>query len=105
VSVCLSAAACHTIARTGGPRCNLGNGRGSSLVVRYLADLQSVQGLRCYGNTTRTPNVSEYMLVLSLCLVKVLRPTRQGAYQGGIKRFLPHKLPKLDLTMDADLRC
>jgi len=25
---------------------------------------------RCYGNVTRTPNVSEYMLVLALCLVR-----------------------------------
>jgi len=25
--------------------------------------------LRCYGNITRTRNVSEYMLVLALCLV------------------------------------
>jgi len=26
-------------------------------------------GLRCYGNITRTRNVSEYTLVLALCLV------------------------------------
>ena len=43
---------------------------GCSLVVHYWADLQSVHGLRCYGNITRTRNVSEYMLVLALCLVK-----------------------------------
>jgi len=30
-----------------------------------------VHGLRCYGNITRTRNVSEYMLVLALCLVRV----------------------------------
>jgi len=41
------------------------------LVVHYWADLQSVHGLRCYGNITRTQNVSEYMLVLALCLVVV----------------------------------
>jgi len=46
------------------------SGRGCSLVVHYWADLQSVHGLRCYGNITRTRNVSEYMLVLALCLVK-----------------------------------
>ena len=40
VSVCLSAAACP----------------------HYWADLQSVHGLRCYGNITRTRNVGEYML-------------------------------------------
>jgi len=37
--------------------------------VQYWADLQSVHGLRCYGNMTPTRNVSEYMLVLTLCLV------------------------------------
>jgi len=40
--------------------------------VHYWADLQSVHGLRCYGNITRTRNVSEYMLVLALCLVSFL---------------------------------
>jgi len=39
------------------------------LVVHCWADLQSGHGLRCYGNTMRTRNVSEYMLVLALCLV------------------------------------
>jgi len=34
-----------------------------------LGGLQSVHGLRCYGNITLTRNVSEYMLVLALCLV------------------------------------
>ena len=46
-----------------------GSGRGCPLVVHYWADLQSVHGLRCYGNITRTLNVSEYMLVLAQCLV------------------------------------
>ena len=40
--------------------------------MRYLADLQSVHGLRCYGNITRTRNVSEYMLALALCLVMII---------------------------------
>jgi len=39
------------------------------LVVHYWADLQSVHGLRCCGNITRMRNVSEYTLVLALCLV------------------------------------
>jgi len=56
-----------------GPGCNLGNGMGCPLVVHYWAVLQSVNGLRCYGNITRTRNVSEYMLVLALCLVLILR--------------------------------
>jgi len=40
-----------------------------SLVVHYWADLQSVHGLRCNGNITRTRNVSEYMPVLAACIV------------------------------------
>jgi len=47
-----------------GPGCNLGSGKGYPLVVYYWADLQSVHGLRCYGNITRS--VSEQMLVLAL---------------------------------------
>jgi len=43
--------------------------RGCPLVVHIWADLLSVHGLRCRGNITRTRNVSEYMLVLALCLV------------------------------------
>jgi len=35
-----------------GPGCNLGSGRGCPLVVHYWVDLQSVHGLRCYGNTS-----------------------------------------------------
>ena len=54
-----------------GPGCNSGSGRGCPLVVHCWADLQSVQGLRCYGNITRTRNVSEYVLVLALCLVVI----------------------------------
>jgi len=52
-----------------GPGCNLGSGRGCSLVVHCWADLQSVHGFGGYDNITRTRNVSEYMLVLALYLV------------------------------------
>ena len=72
-----------------GPGCNLGSGRGCPLVVHYWADLQSGHGLRCTGGVlnitaevwnagfqwwrsgdiTRTQNVSEYTLILALCLV------------------------------------
>jgi len=41
-----------------GPGYNLGSGRGCPLVVHYWADLQSVHGLRCNGNITRTPVTS-----------------------------------------------
>ena len=40
--------------------------------MHYWADLQSVQGLRCYGNITRTRNISEYVLVLAICLVIII---------------------------------
>jgi len=49
------------------------------LVVHYWADLQSVHGLRCYGNITRTLNVSEHMLVLALCLVVFIGVASYGA--------------------------
>ena len=68
VSVCPRPHA-HTC--TDDPDATRGRGRGCPLVVHYWADLQSVHGLRCYGNITRTRNVSEYVLVLALCLVVV----------------------------------
>jgi len=52
VSVCLSAGACpHCFTE---PDVTWGSGRGCPLVVPYWADLQSVHGLRCYRNITRT---------------------------------------------------
>jgi len=49
VSVCLSVAAClHYFTD---PDVTWRSGRGCPLVVHYWADLQSVLGLRCYGNT------------------------------------------------------
>ena len=33
-----------------------------------------MHGLRCYGNITRTRNVSEYILVLAVCLVSAVKP-------------------------------
>jgi len=47
-SVCLSAAACLQYSTD--PDVTWGSGRGCPLVVHYLADLQSVHGMRCYGN-------------------------------------------------------
>jgi len=69
VSVCLSAAACLYCTD---PDVTWGVVGDAPLVVHYWAELQSVNGLRCYGNITRTRNVSEYMLVLALCLVLFL---------------------------------
>ena len=49
VYVCLSAAACLLYCTD--PDVTWRSGRGSPLVVHCWADLQSVHGLRCYGNT------------------------------------------------------
>jgi len=46
--VCLSAAACLQYCTD--PDVTWGSGRGCALVVHYWADLQSVHGMRCYGN-------------------------------------------------------
>ena len=62
VSVCLCAAACLHYCTD--PDVTSESGRECRLVVHYWADLQSVHGLRCYGNIMRTRNASEYMLVL-----------------------------------------
>jgi len=80
-----------------GPGCNVGSGMGCPLVVHYWADLQSVQGLHCYGNNAnpsyklastlgydnivRTRNVSECS-VLALCIVVVC-----GAYKSNRDTF------------------
>jgi len=70
MSVCLSVAAClHYCTDLD---VTWGSGKGCLLVVHYWADLQSVHGLRCCGNITRTRNVGEYMLMLALCLVVVV---------------------------------
>jgi len=47
------------------PDVTCASGGGCPVVVQCWTDLQSVHGLRSYGNITRTRNVSEYMLVLS----------------------------------------
>jgi len=48
LSVCLSAAACPHYCTD--PDVTWGSARGCPLVVHYWADLQSVHGMRCYGN-------------------------------------------------------
>jgi len=49
VCVCLSTAACLHYCTD--PDVTRGTGRGCPLFVHYWADLQSVHGLHCYGNT------------------------------------------------------
>ena len=63
--VCLSAAACPHYCTD--PDVTWGV-VGDAPSCALLGDLQSVRGLRCHGNIKRTRNVSEYMLVLALCL-------------------------------------
>jgi len=67
VYVCLSAAV--RLRYCTDPDVTCWNGKGFPLVVHYWANLQLGHRLRCYGNITRTRNVTEYMLVLALCLV------------------------------------
>ena len=76
-----------------GPGVTWGSGRDAPfpLVVHYWADLQSVHGFYCYGNITRTRNVSKYMLVLALCLVRICeysKPIVSGTlYQAPFQKF------------------
>jgi len=56
LSVSLSTAACPHYCTD--PDVTWGSGRSCPLVVHYWADLQSVHGLRCYGNITRTLGTS-----------------------------------------------
>jgi len=71
LSVCLSAAACSHYCTD--PDVTWGVVGDAPLVVHCWADLQSVHGLRCCGNIMRTRNVSEYMLVLAVCLGKEVK--------------------------------
>ena len=68
LSVCLSAAVRPHYCTH--PDVTWRRGRGCPLVVHYWADIQSVHGLRCYGNITRT-------------LVTSLRPSRDMTTLGG----------------------
>jgi len=72
VSVCLSAAACPHYCTDLDVTWEFV--RDAPYIVHYRADLQSVHGLRCYGNITRTRNVSEYMHILALFLVQSFSP-------------------------------
>ena len=61
VCVCVSVSVCLSVCLLAAvrphycmdPDVNWANGKGCPLVVRYWADLQSVHGLRCYGNIRR----------------------------------------------------
>jgi len=62
--VCLSVPVRGRMPTLHGPGFNLGGMVGVPLVVHYWADLQSVNGLRCYGNVARTRNVSHCLHLL-----------------------------------------
>ena len=47
------------------------NGKGCPLVVHYWADLQSVDGFRCYDNIALNAKCHR-VLVLALCLANVV---------------------------------
>ena len=68
VSVCMSVPR-RTPTLVHGPWCNLGNGRGCSLVVHHWADLQSVHGFRCNDSTAPNAKCQRVLLVLALCPV------------------------------------
>jgi len=68
-SVCLSVSVAACLHYCTDPDVTWRSGRGCPLVVHCWTDLQLGHGLRCYGNIMRTRNVSEYMVVLALCLV------------------------------------
>ena len=97
--VCLPAVVCPHYCTDADVTC--GSRRECPLVVHYLADLQSVHGLRCYGNTTRTPNVSEYVLVLPRCLVCSVRGA--GSAVGLLCACVPIKFSN-EMTCDLDIR-
>jgi len=115
VCVCLSAAAFSHYCTDPDASCNLGSGRGCSLVVQYWADLQSVHRLRCYGNITRTRNVSEYVLVLALCLVIIIfcvSRRRREMYCGHARLCVcltaaacPHYCMDPDVTLGSSRGC
>ena len=89
--VCLSAAA--SLHYCADPDVTWGSDRGCSLAVHHWADLQSVHGLRCYGNITRTRNVNEYMLVLAPCLVNnIISRLHLPIYTSATRTVAYHEL-------------
>jgi len=88
VSVCLSTAACPRYCTD--PDVTWGSGRGCPLVVHYWADLQSVHGLRCYGNTMEMQSpmvICQAHRTLQACHTRTLR--------------MPAKTPLTGDNMDA----
>jgi len=93
VSVCLSAAACPHYCTD--PDITWGSDRGFPLVVHYWADLQSVHGLCCYGNTgnawQRPAVIRQANRTPHACRTRTLR--------------MPAKTPLAGDNMDAPAAC
>jgi len=82
-SVCVSAAACPHYCKD--PDVTWRNYRGCPLVVHHWADLQSVHGLRCYGNSANAK--CQRVRVLALCLVCIkvgLHVTPRAPYMATL---------------------
>ena len=91
VSVCLSAAACPHCCTN--PDVTWGSGRGCPLVVHHWADLQSVRGLRRYGNTMemQSPAVTA-------------RPTARHTHAAHARYACRRRLPSPAITWTRLLR-
>ena len=61
-----------------GPGCNFGECYGMPPSCELLGGFAI--GLRCYGKTTRTRNVSEYYMLVLVCLVLAALWNRAGQY-------------------------
>jgi len=95
--VCLSAAARPHYCTD--PDVTWGRGRGCPLVVHYWVDLQSVHGLRCYGNTI------EMQSPAVICQAHRM-PHAYRIHGGGIIMYnLPAKTPLTGDNMDASAAC
>jgi len=80
LAVCLSAAACPRYCTD--PDVTWRSGRGCPLVVHYWADLQSVDGLRCYGNNVNRRYKLAFVSDIAVFVLKRdanLQPTNQQA--------------------------
>jgi len=97
--VCVSVSVCLSVrgrmpTLLHGPACNLGSGRGCPLVVHYWVDLQSVHGLRRYGNTMEMQSPA------------VIRQAHRTPHACRIRTLhMPAKSPLTGDNMDAPAAC
>ena len=92
LSVCLSAAACPHYCTD--PGVTWRSGRRCPLVVHCWADLQSVHGLRCYGNT---------MEMQSAAVIRQAHHTPHACRTRTL--HMPAKTPLTGDNMDAPAAC